>query len=76
MVCVDQNFCLLNGGGVIAKVFNRYGSKVYESRDYKNNWDGTFQGKPLPDGTYYAVLEFTLFDGSKQFKKTDVTILR
>jgi gliding motility-associated-like protein len=72
----DQNFCLLNGSGVKASVFNRYGSKVYETKDYKNTWDGTYQGKALPDGTYYAVLEFTLFDGSKQYKRTDVTILR
>lgn len=72
----DQNFCLLNGNGVKASVYNRYGSKVYESKDYKNNWDGTYQGKALPDGTYYGLLEFTLFDGSKQYKKTDVTILR
>lgn len=72
----DQNFCLLNGGGVIVTIFNRYGSKVFESKNYTNNWDGTYNGKPLPDGTYYAVIGFTLFDGSRQDKKTDVTILR
>lgn len=72
----DQNFCLTNPGGAKVTIFNRYGSKVYESRDYTNRWDGTYNGKPLPDGTYYAVIEFTLFDGSKQYKRTDVTILR
>jgi gliding motility-associated-like protein len=72
----DQNFCLTNPGGAKVMVFNRYGSKVYESKDYTNKWDGTYNGKALPDGTYYAVIEFTLFDGSKQFKRTDVTILR
>lgn len=34
-------------------IFNRWGRIVYESNDYKNDWDG---GK-LPDGTYYYVLE-------------------
>ncbi len=34
-------------------IFNRWGRTVYESTDYKNDWDG---GK-LPDGTYYYVLE-------------------
>lgn len=34
-------------------VFNRWGRIVYESNDYKNDWDG---GK-LPDGTYFYVLE-------------------
>jgi gliding motility-associated-like protein len=71
----DQNFCLASNGCYV-NVFNRYGSKVYESRGYTNNWDGTYKGKTLPDGTYYAVIEFVLFDGSKQVIRKDVTILR
>ena len=71
----DQNFCLATNGCTV-HVFNRYGSKVYESIGYQSNWDGTFKGKPLPDGTYYAVVDFVLFDGSKQTVRTDVTILR
>lgn len=72
----DQNFCLTNPGGAKVTIFNRYGTKVYESKDYTNKWDGTYNGKTLPDGTYYAVIEFNLFDGSKQIKRQDVTILR
>ena len=34
-------------------IFNRWGKIVYESDDYKNDWDG---GK-LPDGTYFYVLD-------------------
>ena len=34
-------------------IFNRWGKIVYESTDYKNDWDG---GK-LPDGTYFYVLD-------------------
>jgi len=34
-------------------IFNRWGRIVYESSDYKNDWDG---GK-LSDGTYFYVLE-------------------
>jgi gliding motility-associated-like protein len=71
----DQNFCLGTNGATV-NVFNRYGSKVYEFKGYTNNWDGTYNGKPLPDGTYFAVVEFILFDGSKQTVKTDLTILR
>ena len=72
----DQNFCLASPNGAQVSVFNRYGSKVYESKDYANTWDGTYKGKPIPDGTYYAVIEFKLFDGTKQLVRTDVTILR
>jgi gliding motility-associated-like protein len=69
----DQYSCLKN---VKVHVYNRYGSKVYESDDYRNNWDGKFKGKPLPDGTYYAVIEFSLMTGKVYTVRTDVSILR
>ena len=71
----DQEFCL-KANTTIVNVFNRYGSKVFESKNYTNNWDGTYKGKVLPDGTYYGVIEFTLIDGNKKTVKTDITILR
>jgi gliding motility-associated-like protein len=72
----DQGFCLAKNNGCVVNVFNRYGTKVYENKNYTNIWDGKYKGNPLPDGTYYAVIEFTLFDGTKQVKRQDVTILR
>ena len=57
-------------------VFNRYGSKVFESKDYRNTWDGTYNGKSLPDGTYYAIAEFLLINDRKIVMRTDLTILR
>ena len=44
---------------VEASVYNRYGSQVYHSANYHNDWDGTYRGKPLPDATYYYVLVIT-----------------
>ena len=37
-------------------IFNKQGSNVFEQKGYTNNWDGTFEGKQLPQGTYYYVL--------------------
>lgn len=71
----DQAFCL-RANTTIVNVFNRYGSKVFESKNYSNNWDGTYKGKALPDGTYYGVIEFTLLNGTKKTVKTDITLLR
>lgn len=53
-------------------IFNRWGETVYESKDYKNNWDG--QGQPV--GTYFYV--FYPNDPSNKLKvqKGYVTILR
>ena len=57
-------------------MYNRYGSKVFESQDYKNDWDGTYKNKPLPDGTYYYVIDYELLNNDRVFKKGNVTILR
>ncbi len=37
-------------------VFNEWGSQVYRSFDYKNDWHGTYNQKDLPVGTYYYIL--------------------
>ena len=57
-------------------VFNRYGQMVYTNKNYTNVWDGTANGKPLPDGTYYYSVRYTLVTGKVVELKGDVTILR
>jgi gliding motility-associated-like protein len=39
-------------------VFNRWGSKVFETSGYSrsNEWNGTISGQPAPVGTYYYVI--------------------
>ena len=34
------------------RVFNRWGEVVWESNDPSVNWDGTYNGEIVPDGTY------------------------
>ena len=38
-------------------VFNRFGEKVYFSKGYSSPWDGMFEGKPLPAGAYYYIID-------------------
>jgi len=38
-------------------VFNRYGQQIFKSIGYSKPWDGTYNGKPVPSGTYYYVLD-------------------
>ena len=40
----------------IIDVFNRNGAKVYTSIGYAVSWDGKFNGKSLPFGVYYYVI--------------------
>ncbi len=34
-------------------IYNEYGDEVYSAAPYRNDWEGTYEGKRLPDGTYY-----------------------
>lgn len=43
-------------------VVNNQGQKVFMSTNYQNDWEGTFNGKKLPDGTYYYFLKFAVGD--------------
>ncbi|MDE3144337.1 MAG: gliding motility-associated C-terminal domain-containing protein [Bacteroidota bacterium] len=42
--------------GATVDVFNRYGQPVFHSNGYNIPWDGTFNGNPLPIGTYYYII--------------------
>ena len=44
-------------------IYDRYGNRVFRSIGYSKPWDGTYNGKVLPAGTYYYTLD--LKDGSK-----------
>jgi gliding motility-associated-like protein len=42
--------------GATVEVYNRYGQPVFKSVNYTSAWDGTLNGKPLPVGTYYYLI--------------------
>ena len=46
------------------KIFNRYGSLVFEGEQLSDEviWDGTRNGKEVPEGTYFYVLKVTLLE--------------
>ena len=64
------------------RIYNRWGELVYEStdlsilNDVSKGWDGTYQGKPQPVGTFVFYLTAT-DDFHKQIsKKGNITLLR
>ncbi len=50
-------------------IFNRWGKKVYESKDYNNDWDG----ENLPSGTYFYVVSAPTLS---QTLKGSITLIR
>ncbi|NOT50403.1 MAG: T9SS type B sorting domain-containing protein [Chitinophagaceae bacterium] len=78
---MNDRWVVTNNGGLCVKqvyvtVFNRYGNIVYKNDNYANNWEGTYNGKPVADGTYYYVVNYLLMNGAYVTLKGDVTILR
>jgi gliding motility-associated-like protein len=55
-------------------IFNRWGDVVYESVGYADPWDGTFNGEPLPMGTYFYRIE--LNDAAGTIYTGDISIIR
>ncbi len=43
--------------GCTVEVFNRYGQQIYRSAGYGTAWDGTYNGKAVPVGTDYYVIQ-------------------
>lgn len=44
-----------NYPGCTLSVFDGRGRRVFEKIGYASDWDGTYNGKPVPTGTYYYV---------------------
>ncbi len=70
---------------VTLHIFDRWGKRVFFSDNYQNNWDGTYQGEPLPAGVYTYLIEYLYInsngqqqnpDGSKRQVRGTVTIMR
>jgi gliding motility-associated-like protein len=59
--------------GATIDIFNRYGQTVYTSIGYNKPWDGTMNGRPLPVGTYYWVINPK---NGRQQMNGSVTIIR
>lgn len=56
------------------RIYDRWGSVVYENKAYRNDWGGTNSaGETLADGTYYYVVTF---DSDDRIYKGAVTIIR
>jgi gliding motility-associated-like protein len=56
------------------KVFDRYGKIVYRGTHSSRPWDGTNQGKPLPVGVYYYVVN--LKDNESAPLTGSITLIR
>lgn len=57
-----------------AWVFNRWGNQLYHWTDPAEGWDGTFNGKIVPPGVYFYVIDAVGSDGRKYKLKGDINL--
>ncbi len=61
----------------VVHIFDRWGVLLYETKEGKyasNSWDGTFEGKALPVGSYYFIID--LNDGVMEVLKGVTSIIK
>ncbi len=55
-------------------VYDDKGVKVFDAKPYQNDWNGTFNGKALPDGVYFYIIRC---DGEESTPRTgSITLIR
>ncbi len=56
-------------------VYNRFGQRLFFTRDWLNKWDGTFKGQGADPGTYVWILSFTHADTKARVEQKGTVIL-
>jgi gliding motility-associated-like protein len=68
------------GSTVALIVYNRWGNKVFQSDDYKNDWrgegPGTVWGDYVPMGTYYYIVSVKYTSGEVKKFSGPLTLVR
>ncbi len=59
------------------KIFNRWGSLIYEFNDLNGEWNGkTTKGEDVSDGVYFYKVELGYFDGRSEIFQGHITVIR
>ncbi len=78
-------FQVFTGTGVTGistmRIYDRWGELLYSADNLppsptgSEGWDGTFKGKPAPQGVYVYLIEVEFLDGIKLLYRGDVTLM-
>lgn len=57
-------------------VYDRYGNEIFQTRDIRRGWNGTYKGAEVPAGTYVFMAKGVDFKGREISKKGTVILIR
>lgn len=69
------NFIEVSYPEAVVKIFNRWGQELFSSIGYATPWDGMRDGEPVPDGTYYYIIDLK-DESEKEPLKGSILVLR
>ena len=70
------NVTITNVSNYHIRLFSRWGQPIFESKDVLNSWDGNFNGKKMPSGVYYYVIDAVSTDGESINRSGYITLIR
>ena len=41
---------------IVGNIYNSYGTKIFNTTDAKNGWNGTYKGRHVQEGTYVVTV--------------------
>lgn len=62
--------------GMLFRVYDRWGQLIFESRERRGGWNGTYNGFPADIGVYQYYIQLKYRDGSNQVHRGDVSLIR
>jgi gliding motility-associated-like protein len=57
------------------QIYNRYGQLVFETSNWSEGWDGEYQGRQMPQGSYVYRVQMVFGDGGEGFEEEGVLVL-
>ena len=57
-------------------VFNRWGDIIFQTEDYSNSWDGTFNGNPIVGGVYTYRINYKTRRGNDQKEIGQIILIK
>lgn len=78
---LNSQFCVFPSeycSNYLLRVYDRWGSLLFESRSPDECWDGTHRGRPMPASVYVWVIEIRTAppENKKEILKGDVTLIK
>jgi gliding motility-associated-like protein len=58
------------------RIYNRWGEKVFESTEQSKGWDGRYKGEIQEMEVYGYTLKVEFFDGTKDARSGNITLLK